>query len=123
VVLQPDVAFLRVIPIRDVKLVSCAVGAEEGLAELTQIDAVEVMTVQIHGKDATVTADFDMVPFADWLHGVCGWFGKVVNGARIVVAGSRGVVDGDLDSVVAYVAAAARRQRIRPCISRRFPIL
>src|SRR6185436_5504932 len=109
-VLKTDVAALRVIPVRDIELVRAAVRALVRLRELAQVGGCDRLAVEHDLNTAPVHRDLDMIPFANGSDGVLLWLHEIVNGARVVVARARRVIDRNLDAVEANVLARTRRE-------------
>ena len=93
VVLQTDVAAMRVILVGDVELVRAAVRTFVRLSELAEVRNCHALAVEHDFNAAPVHCDLDAIPRADRFQGVLRRLDQIVNCARVVVARARRVVD------------------------------
>ena len=111
VVLQTDIPSKRMISIGNIEFMLAAVRAFVGFCKLAQIRPGHLFAVERHVDQVAAACDLDVIPFADGLHGVLGRFDQIVDGARIVVARPRRIVDRDFQSIEADIFSGAGGQR------------
>src|SRR5258708_6291916 len=94
-----------------VELVRTSLGALIWLAPFVEIDLRDWLSIEHDRHSVAVAGDDDMIPLADGLHSILPRLDQIVKRAGVDVAGRFGVIDCDLDPVVADVFTAATRQR------------
>lgn len=91
--------------VRNVKFVLRAVRTMVGCRPLVEVHLVDTFTVQLDSEPGSVASDYHVVPLSRWLHGIFRRFDQIVERTRVVKKSSRGVIDGDFNTVEADILA------------------
>jgi hypothetical protein len=87
------------VAVSNVELVPGSIRPQERLAEFAAIHPRNSCAIDCYPDVISLAPQFKPVPFAGGFHPVFAWFNKVIDGAGVVVPGTGGIVDSDLETI------------------------
>jgi hypothetical protein len=107
-ILESDVTGPWMILECDIKFMGGAIRTFVRFFEEVEVGSRDGLSIYDHVNPIAQARDVEVIPFAGRFHGVLERFDQIINGARVVVTGGLGIVDGNLNAVETDVFAWTR---------------